>query len=153
VRHRIGMPLDGGAVAARDLDGAFARLYRQHVVVDDVRGEDPRVEVGFAKRLRDQFGRWGCTRKAPRCPRASRDGQAPTYRPSPRLAKNPRERPCWSECRTRFRARSAAAPLGTTPVCPLHSLLSRTVFGGLGGGAGFREIAASRLPPLAGLCV
>jgi hypothetical protein len=33
------------------------------------------------------------------------------------------------------------------------SSLSRTVFGGLCGGAGFREIAASRLPPLAGLSV
>jgi hypothetical protein len=53
------MPLDGGAVAARDLDGAFTRLYRQHVVVDAVRGEDPRVAIGFANRLRDQFGRWG----------------------------------------------------------------------------------------------
>jgi hypothetical protein len=57
VRHRIGMPLDGGAVAALDLDGAFARLYRLHFVVDAVRGEDPRVAIGFAKRLRDQFGR------------------------------------------------------------------------------------------------
>jgi hypothetical protein len=51
------MPLDGGAVAALDLDGAFARLYRLHFVVDAVRGEDPRVAIGFAKRLRDQFGR------------------------------------------------------------------------------------------------